>query len=80
METTPEPQKHLVKTDAISRTTYEKYVTANPDDSNLMTFREWADREQVQLLRSINSKIGFFVFLAIVSILLSLLDALFSMF
>ena len=70
--TTTETQPVIINTESINETTYKRYINVKPSSNEYLSFSDWAAREQVTLLRSINGKLSFFVLLIIIGIIVSL--------
>lgn len=76
MTTTEQKQAGVERGGLMDGYTYNRYVTNNPGKEDMLSFSEWAEREQVRLLRGINSKLNFFVLLIILGIILSFIQGI----
>ena len=65
-----------VKVDSISEDKYIHYTSAKPVKTDMLSFSDWAQREQVRLLRTINAKLTFFTVLVILAMIISFIQAL----
>ncbi|NLG97276.1 MAG: hypothetical protein GX491_07945 [Chloroflexi bacterium] len=66
-----------VKTTALTESTFLHYINVKPAETDRMDFADWAAREQVLLLRSINDKLTFFMVLTIIGLILGLIISCF---
>ena len=60
----------------INEDTYKHYIDASPAKTELLTFQDWAAREQVKLLRTIKNGIVFFVTITLLGIVLGFFQIL----
>jgi len=66
-----------VKTTALTESTFLHYINVKPAETDRMDFADWAAREQVRLLQSINGKLTFFTVLIIIGLILNVIAAMF---